>query len=84
MLPADPSEETRTKQNMKDFSTAISNLAIGRRAGSGHATLSSSEIPSTEQHIGPFNAILDWVYPEQPKSSEDGDNLEASKDHYIR
>ena len=78
VLPADPSEETGTKQNMEDFLTVISNLASGRRAGSVHVMSSSSKIPSTEQCIGPFKAMLDWVDEKQPKLIEDGHNLKAS------
>jgi hypothetical protein len=64
---------------MEDFLTMISNLASGKRAGSVHVISSSSKIPSTEQCLRPFKAILDWVDEKQPKSIEDGDNLEASK-----
>jgi hypothetical protein len=64
---------------MEDFLTVISNPASGRRAGSVHVMPSSSKIPSTEQCLRPFKAMLHWVDEKQPKLIEDGDNLEASK-----
>ena len=77
---ADPSEETGTKQNMKEFLTFIPNLASGRRAGSVHVTsTSSSKNPSTEQYIGPFKGLLHVVDQKQPKSIENSGNLKASK-----